>query len=122
MEFKLGDGEPFLVDGVDVRPGYPFVNGTVADGLLTLQPYAVTMLASGGEQITIAVGGDVGKVRDCVLVLECETAPNITWGDHFSPRTDAETDFACEAGTNVYWITEYAPNAFVVARWQEVSA
>ena len=61
-------------------------------------------------------------MRDCVLVMECDEhgSDSVYWpADMFSPRTDAETDFACEVGTNVYWITEYAPEKFVVARWHK---
>lgn len=121
MEFKLGEGEKFLVDGVDVRPGYPFVDGAIANSVLTLQPFANTKIASDGTAFTIAVGGESGYMRDCVLRVECsETAPTITWGANFHPRTDAETDFACVAGVrNVYWITEYAEGEFVVAGWHE---
>ena len=105
-------------------PKYDFATGEVVDGTLTLQPYTNTKLTSDGTAFTVAVGDGGVKVRDCVLVLECEEHDqHITWGDGFSPRTDAETDFACEAGTNVYWITEYAIGKFVVARWhKEVSA
>ena len=104
---------------------YDFADGGVVGGVLMLAPYTNTTLVSDGTAFTVAVGDGGGKVRDCVLVLECEEhEQHITWDSAvFSPRTDAEADFACEAGTNVYWITEYASGKFVVARWhKEVSA
>jgi hypothetical protein len=55
-----------------------------------------------------------------MVVCSNENAPTITWGANFHPRTDAETDFKCEAGKrNVYWISEYEPYHFAVAGWQE---
>jgi hypothetical protein len=64
-----------------------------------------------------------GCIRDMVFVVDCdtvETAPKIEWPGNCHPRTDAETDFKCEAGKrNVYWISEYAQGKFVVAGWQE---
>jgi hypothetical protein len=104
-------------------PRYPFVDAAIANGVVTVEPYANAQLVSDGTAFTVAVGGESGFMRDCVLRVECgETAPTITWGTNFHPRTDAETDFKCEAGKrNVYWITEYAPNEFVVAGWQETT-
>jgi hypothetical protein len=103
-------------------PRYPFANAEVVDGVVTVAQYTNAKLESDGTAFEVAVGGESGYMRDCVLVVVCsnETAPTITWGDNFHPRTDAETDFKCEAGKrNVYWITEYAPNHFAVAGWQE---
>ena len=49
-------------------------------------------------------------------------APTVTWPSNFHPRTDAGTDFACEAGVrNVYYISEYATGQFVVGGWQETA-
>jgi hypothetical protein len=104
-------------------PRYPFANAEVVDGVVTVAPYTNAKLESDGTAFTVSVGEGNDYVRDCVLVVECgetATAPTITWGDNFHPRTDAETDFACVAGKrNVYWISEYAPNHFAVAGWQE---
>ena len=102
-------------------PRYIFTEVEVEDGSVNLLPYTNAKLLSDGTAFEVAVGEGDGKTRDCVLRVECgETAPTITWGANFHPRTDAETDFACVAGKrNVYWITEHAPNEFVVAGWQE---
>jgi hypothetical protein len=102
-------------------PRYQFDSTFVLDGVVTVAPYTNAKLESDGTAFEVAVGGESGYMRDCVLVVECgETAPTITWGDNFHPRTDAETDFACEAGKrNVYWISEYAHYHFAVAGWQE---
>ena len=49
-------------------------------------------------------------------------APTVTWPATFHPRTDAATDFACEAGKrNVYFISEFAPGEFAVGGWQETA-
>lgn len=102
-------------------PRYSFVDTAIVDGVVTVAPYTNVKLESDGTAFTVAVGEGNGFMRDCVLVVECgETAPTITWGDNFHPRTDAATDFACVAGAvNVYWISEYANGEFVVAGWQE---
>lgn len=129
MNFKLAQGEKFEVNGEEVAqiaaviPKYDFADGEVVDGVLTVAPYRNAKLISDGTAFEVAVGGESGYMRDCVLRVECgETAPTITWGANFHPRTDAETDFACVAGVkNVYWISEYAPNEFSVAGWQETT-
>jgi hypothetical protein len=102
-------------------PKYEFVDAAITDGKVTVKPYSNGKLISDGTAFSVAVAEGDGKTRDCVLRVECaDTAPTITWGANFHPRTDAETDFKCEAGKrNVYWITEYAPNEFVVAGWQQ---
>lgn len=108
-------------DAVSLLPRYPFVDVAIADGVVTVAPYTNAKLVSDGTAFTVAVGGESGCMRDCVLRVECgEIAPTITWPSNFHPRTNAETDFACVASVrNIYWITEYAPNEFVVAGWQE---
>ena len=102
----------------------------------TVSPYTSATYTATSTQAAfeIAVGalptGVTGKVRDCVLVIDCTAsgavAPTVTWPANFHPRTDAETDFACEAEKrNVYYISEYAPASgntpaqFVVGGWQE---
>jgi hypothetical protein len=104
-------------------PKYEFVDAAITDGVVTVAPYTNAKLVSDGTAFSVVIGGENGYTRDCVLRVECgNTAPTITWGANFHPRTDAETDFACEAGKrNVYWITEYAPNEFCVAGWQETT-
>jgi hypothetical protein len=119
-------GEPYVSPtGVKALaiPKYDFVDAAIADGVLTVSPYTNAQVTSDGTAFTVAVSEGDGKTRDCVLRVECgDTAPTITWGTNFHPRTDAEMDFACEAGKrNVYWITEYAPNEFCVACWQETT-
>jgi hypothetical protein len=119
-------GEPYVTPtGVKniAIPKYEFVNAAIAGEVLTVAPYTNAQVASDGTEFTVAVGEGGGKTRDCVLRVECgDTVPTITWGANFHPRTDAETDFKCEAGKrNVYWITEYAEGEFVVASWQETT-
>jgi hypothetical protein len=127
MEFRLKDGEAFNVVGGDgivgYLPRYKFENAAIVGGVVTIAPYTNAKLLSDGTAFEVAVGGESGYMRDCVLRVECgETAPKITWGTNFHPRTDADTDFKCEAGKrNVYWITEHAPDEFTVAGWQETT-
>jgi hypothetical protein len=104
-------------------PKYEFVDAAIADGKVTVAPYTNAKLVSDGTSFTVAVSGDSAYMRDCVLRVECgNTVPTITWPDNFHPRTDAETDFACVVGVrNIYWITEYSPNEFCVAGWQETT-
>jgi hypothetical protein len=114
-------------------PLYTSVGATEVDGDLYLHPFSCNEVSNTLDAMTIAsverkssdgslsFASDI--VLDCFLVIDCrgrETAPTITWGAIFHPRTDAETDFACVAGVrNVYWITEHSPNEFCVAGWQE---
>jgi hypothetical protein len=126
-------GEPYVTPtGVKniAIPKYEFVIGSLKQEedsyFVTLEPYHCTVL--NGEDLTwpyfkVEAGGESGKVRDCILMVDLtgmEDPPTITWPANFHPRTDADTDFKCEAGKrNVYWITEYAEGEFVVAGWQE---
>lgn len=107
----------------EVLPRYRFVDAEIVDGKVTIAPYTNTKIASDGTEFTVAVGDESGYMRDCVLRVECgETAPKITWGNNFHPRTGAETDFSCVANVrNVYWITEHAEGEFCVAGWQETT-
>lgn len=107
----------------NLLPRYPFEDAAIADGVVTVAPYTNARIESDGTAFTVAVGGESGFMRDCVLCVECgDTAPTITWGENFHPRTDAETDFACVAGVrNVYWITEHSQGRFCVAGWQETA-
>ena len=106
-------------------PRYLFTSAGIIDGVVTIPPYTHAGMLSGGTAFTVVVGEGNGYMRDCILCVECgDVAPTITWPANFHPRTDAETDFACVAGvnnvhvTNVYWISEYAYDEFVVAGWQ----
>jgi hypothetical protein len=63
-----------------------------------------------------------GKMRESIVVIDASNfVPKFIWTDNNHPRTDAATDFVCEAGINVYWISEYMPDRFVVARWLETT-
>ena len=99
----------------------------VNSGVLVLSPYQVSMLPNPPAKFTVSAGHRVNQdAMACTLVVEVPfgtTAPDITWGSEggsqeFNARTDAE-DLTCDVGTNVFWITEYAPNKFVVARWHK---
>lgn len=116
-------------------PLYITVSPVEVDGRLHLYPFGRNEVSATLEAMTIAevirntsdgsVSFGSGIMLDCSLVIDCrgrDTAPTITWPDNIHPRMDVETDFACVAGVrNVYWITEYAPNEFVVAGWQETT-
>ena len=97
------------------------------DFTLIVAPRTVASYYVDDTSFTVDVGEseEPDAVRDCALVVNCTdltTAPTITWPANFHPRTDAETDFACVSEKrNVYWITEYAPNEFTVAGWQETT-
>lgn len=99
------------------------------EATITIAPYTNAIKNMGNYPnaiYTIEVAdGDGVHCRDCVLRLKVPdgiSAPKLLWGTNFHPRTDAETDFACEVGVrNVYWITEHAPDEFTVAGWQETA-
>lgn len=109
---------------VDVSPGDDSVT-------VVVPPFVVATIdnISARQEITVAVGslpqGVSGVARDAVLVIDCSEImdgdqPTVTWGTHFHPRTDAGTDFACEAAVrNVYYISEYAAGEFAVGGWVE---
>jgi hypothetical protein len=109
-------------------PKYTYVTHNLIgkpNEVLNLTPYARTnVVMARGDTFTVlgVLGGNSEFLRDLQMVVDCRNgfAPTITWNGVFHPRTDAETDFKCEAGKrNVYWITEYAENEFCVAGWQE---
>lgn len=106
-------------------PKYRFIDAVVDGGVLTLTSYSAMSLSSDGNAFEIAIDANSeNNVRDCMLKIEVSesvTAPTITWPENFHPRTDSATDFACETGINVYWISEYKPDHFVVARWLETT-
>ena len=110
-------------------PMYQVVGVTPSGGTLTVSPYTVSTYTAGDSAaaFTVAVGtGASGVARDCELVIDCTAtgavAPTVTWPATFHPRTDAATDFACEAGKrNVYFISEYATGNFAVGGWQETA-
>lgn len=110
-------------------PMYQVVGVTPSGGTLTVTPYSMATYTAGtsAEAFTVAVGtGAAGTARDCELVIDCTAtgavAPTVTWPATFHPRTDAATDFACEAGVrNVYYISEFASGEFAVGGWQETA-
>lgn len=112
-----------------LTPKYPIVSVQPSNGTLTVAPYTVATYTAGttAAAFTVAVGvGTAGMARDCELVIDCTAtggvAPTVTWPATFHPRTDAGTDFACEAGVrNVYYISEYAQGQFAVGGWQETA-
>lgn len=113
---------------LDLIPKYPMVAVSPSSGTLTVAPYTVATYTadSTAAAFTVAVGaGTTGKARDCILVIDGTAtgavAPTVTWPSNFHPRTDAGTDFACEATRNVYYISEYATGQFVVGGWQETA-
>lgn len=106
-------------------PKYRFTDISPVDGVIMLNAYSSMLYASDGNEISIDVEDNIeGNVRDCILVIDVPegiSAPTIVWSDKFSSRTD-DSDFICDAASkNVYWITEYSADKFVVARWQDVS-
>ena len=63
-----------------------------------------------------------GRIRDFMLTLDCTALtdgeePNVAWASGYvGANADADNLVADAAAVNVYYITEYAPNAFLVAR------
>lgn len=105
-------------------PKYRFVEATLIDGVISLVAYSAMTYVSDGNEIQISFeDNNENNVRDCILVIDVPegiSAPTIVWSDKFSSRTD-DSDFICDAASkNVYWITEYSVDRFVVARWQDV--
>lgn len=126
VQYTGGGGEGYKLVSATVEMG----NGEWSfSGTLTVAPYTVATYTAGASAaaFTVAVGaGTTGTARDCELVIDCTgsgaVAPTVTWPSNFHPRTDAATDFACEAGVrNVYFISEYATGEFTVGGWQETA-
>lgn len=104
-------------------PKYTFETVSIVDGNATLSSYTSTIINVGDNttfEVKIA-DGDNNVLRDCMMVVECaEFPPYIKWGSNFHPRTNRETDFYCVANSrNVFYITEYIPNHFMVSTWCE---
>ena len=126
LKRRMGTAET-AISGLS--PKYPMVPVTPSGGTLTVSPYTVATYTAddSAASFEVAVGtGTAGVARDCELVIDCTAtgavAPTVTWPAMFHPRTDAATDFACEAGKrNVYFISEYASGEFAVGGWQETA-
>lgn len=126
LKRRVGTAETVLAGKM---PMYPMVALTPSNGTLTVTPYTVATYTAGttAAAFTVAVGaGAAGTARDCELVIDCTAtgavAPTVTWPSNFHPRTDAATDFACEAGVrNVYFISEFSSGEFAVGGWQETA-
>ena len=104
-------------------PKYTFETVSIVDGSATLSSYTSTTV-NVGENTTFEVkvaDGDINVLRDCMMVVECgDVPPDIKWGNNFHPRTNSETDFNCVANSrNIFYITEYVPNHFMVSTWCE---
>jgi hypothetical protein len=125
-----------VVDEVDgTFNGSPAVSGSTQvlniRDILTVAPYTSSTYTatSTAAAFEIAVGalptGVMGKLRDCILVIDCTAtgavAPSVTWDTHFHPRTDTATDLAIvEAGKRaVFYISEYVTGEFAVGGWVE---
>ena len=121
--------KPSIASKLDV---YPFDTSAAPDGddVLTVAPFTSAQYAAqSGDDFTVDVGAlpqgvAAGtKVRDCILAVDATAnTPSVTFGQSggtntFTPANDDNDNMACEAGAvNVYYISEYAPNAFLVAR------
>ncbi len=111
---------------------YPFDTTAAPDGddVLTVTPFtSAQYTAQSGDDFVVDVGAlpqgvAAGtKVRDCILAVDATAnTPSVTFGQSggtntFAPANDDNDNMACEAdAVNVYYISEYAPNAFLVAR------
>jgi hypothetical protein len=110
------------VDGVIIyASSISYVVKTVQIPPLT--PYAVnTVCMESAKQMDISVASSTeGRVRDCLLVVDCtkfnEGNPEMNWSENFYPATDHEADMKCSAGKiNVFRIEEFARNRFMVFR------
>lgn len=114
-----GSAQNSLLNMVNAMPRYRFVDAAIVDGVLTIAPYTNAKLTSDGTAFTVAVGGESGYMRDCVLVVDCgETAPNVIFdATVFFPRGGDAANLEVVAGKrNVFFITEVQPNQFMVAR------
>jgi len=94
---------------------------------LTVQPRTVATYTadSSAAAFSIAVSAGVtGAARDCVLVVDCTgagaVAPTVTWPNNFHPRGGDAEEIAPVAGVrNVFYVSEYATDNFVVGGWHE---
>lgn len=98
----------------------------------TTSSYTVTDSDEDCYVLSVVVAQDTGVLdkriaRDCVLTLDLsertEKPLSLQWGDGtvtVHPRISVNQDLICELGmVNVFWITEYALDKFVVSRWTE---
>lgn len=105
----------------NVLPRYEFKTITAHDtNLIELESYKSLYWLCNHEELSIMVDSNsTNKLREMILVIDTRnTVPSyMFWGSNFHPRTDANTDFKCEDGINVFWISEYMQDQFVVSRW-----
>lgn len=90
-----------------------------------LAPFAVSVIPSDLQNIRINIKStptEIGDnvVRDLIMVIpSTNSITNIKWPTNIYPKNGAIIDYKCEAGVdNVYWISEFSPNKFVVSGWQ----
>jgi hypothetical protein len=142
---KLGkayspDNPPPPPDLSGLLPKYPFVfkDGEELYGgkiKITCTSFAINVYrhpnTNGGilvidlDAAEDKAGEKLHDANDYVLVIDCRSSVvplTIEWSTKFHPRTDIETDFACRQGKiNVYWISKYYQNSFVVAGWVQTT-
>lgn len=97
------------------------------DGItnIGLTPFAVSLIPRHLQNIRLNIKPtpteiDDNVVRDLIMVIpSTNSVTNIEWPTNIYPKNDAVIDYKCEAGVdNVYWISEFSPNKFVVSGWQ----
>jgi hypothetical protein len=116
-------------ENLDIYPSATFVLDEPFKGY-SLSCFSSSMM---GGTLTIEIPNNPSEpayARDFILVVEYldeENPMTIEWPNSQNPfqsssvtcdaRTDEETDLMCDFGRNVYYISEYAPNYFVVSRF-----
>lgn len=116
-------------ENLDIYPSATFVLDE------PFKVYSLSCFSSAmmGGTLTIEIPNNPSEptyARDFILVvdyLDEENPMTIEWPNSQNPfqsssvtcdaRTDEEADLSCDFGRNVYYISEYAPNYFVVSRF-----
>lgn len=126
---RLGEEEldkPNILRKYSFEVGGAGIPPDIDEYTIDINPFGNTQVKASyyppDQKVIVRVKADVtGKMRDAVLSIACDDMPmNIGWDNTVTwyPRTDLDTDMGCDANAeNIYFITEFAPNEFLVSRW-----
>jgi len=110
---------PFSIGAVRAYP-YVYISPADAITLTSFSNNQFDLSASGISSVSVSIGDALvaNTQRDLWFVLKSNsTAPDIAWDFDVSPEgEDLENLQAEDGSTNIFLISEYAPNKFMVAR------
>ena len=112
-------------DLATVLPRYEFKTISTFDGnIIYPEAYKSNYWLCNSQEPYVSIPrNETHRLREMILVIDTKnTLPSsMYWDSNCHPRTDVNTDLKCESGINVFWISEYMENQFVVSRWLQTA-